>query len=122
MSFFYQKAVKEDDTISMEEYRYPGPRPQTKEAVICMLADVVEASARSLKDPTHSRIKGLIEDIVDQRFKEGQIDEAPLTLKDLEKIKEAFLTILGGIFHTRVEYPEQEEKNNGPNKADVEGV
>ncbi len=113
MAFFHQKArhMNGDRKVSEEEYRYSGPRPQTKEAAICMLADMVEASTRSQKTPTHSRIKGLIEDIVDQRFREGQLDESPLTLRDLEKIKEAFLTILSGMFHTRIEYPEAEEKS-----------
>ncbi|MFH1942491.1 MAG: HDIG domain-containing metalloprotein [bacterium] len=114
MSFFYQKAVRKNggEEAREEDYRYPGPRPQTKEAAIVMLADAVEAAARSLKDPTHSRLKGLIEDLVDGRFKEGQLDESPLTLRDLERIKEAFLMILAGTFHTRIEYPEMDEQKS----------
>jgi putative nucleotidyltransferase with HDIG domain len=111
MDFFYQKAINlkaDDEVINEEDYRYPGPKPQTKESAIVMLADAVEAASRTLKQPTHSRLKGLIEDLVDERFKEGELDESPLTLRDLERIKEAFLTILAGTFHTRVEYPEQE--------------
>ncbi len=110
MSFFYQKAMSKNDSgdVSAEDYRYPGPKPQTKEAAIVMLADAVEASARALKDPTHSRLKGVVEDLVDSRFKEGQMDESPLTLKDLDRIKESFLMILAGVFHTRVEYPDKE--------------
>ena len=112
MTFFYQKAKNKKGPEEPREvdYRYPGPRPQTKEAAIVMLADAVEAAARSLKDPTHSRLKGLIEDLVDDRFQEGQLDESPLTLRDLERIKESFLVILAGTFHARVEYPDIEEQ------------
>lgn len=111
MSFFYNKALERDDVgeVSIEDYRYPGPRPQTKEAAVVMLADVVEAASRTLKTPTHSRLKGLIGELVDGRFKEGQLNESPLTLRDMEKIKESFLTILAGTFHARVEYPDKED-------------
>jgi len=120
MSFFYQKAASQNGgaEASEEDYRYPGPRPQSKEAAIVMLADAVEASARTLKDPTHSRLKGLIEELVDGRFQEGQLDESPLTLRDLERIKESFLIILAGTFHTRVEYPEKEEPKDQPKRGD----
>jgi putative nucleotidyltransferase with HDIG domain len=116
MNFFYKKAVKANGSgeASEEDYRYPGPRPQTKEAAIVMLGDVVEAATRILKDPTHSRLKGIIEDLVDGRFQEGQLNESPLTLRDLERIKESFLTILAGRFHTRVEYPERDIQKNNP--------
>ena len=117
MDFFYQKALNlkaGDEDVNEEDYRYPGPKPQTKESAIVMLADAVEAASRALKQPTHSRLKGLIEDLVDQRFKEGELDESPLTLRDLENIKEAFLTILAGTFHTRVEYPDHEQVPKAP--------
>ncbi|MBN2102694.1 HDIG domain-containing protein [bacterium] len=114
MSFFYQKALakKGSDEVNENDYKYTGPKPQSKEAAIVMLADSIEAAARALKDPTHSRLKGVVEDLVDERFKEGELDESPLTLRDLERIKEAFLKILAGIFHTRIEYPDREEKSN----------
>ncbi len=83
-----------------------------------MLADAVEAAARSLKEPTHSRLKGLIEELVDERFQEGELDESPLTLRDLEHIKESFLQILAGIFHARVEYPERERQKPVSNQVD----
>ncbi len=114
MSYFYQQALDRSDPKETreEDYRYQGPKPQTKEAAIVMLADTLEAATRSIKTPNHSRLKGLIETLVDERFREGELDESPLTLKDLEKIKESFLTILAGIYHTRVEYPDK--KNNKP--------
>jgi putative nucleotidyltransferase with HDIG domain len=111
MSLFYQKALAKngEEAVQEEDYRYPGPRPRTREAAIVMLADAVEAASRSLKMPNHSRLKGLIEHLVDERFKAGELDRAPVTLRDLESIKEHFLTILAGTFHTRLEYPEVEE-------------
>ncbi|RKY76259.1 phosphohydrolase, partial [candidate division KSB1 bacterium] len=65
------------------------------------------------KDPSHSRLKGLVNKIVDQKFSDGELDESPLTLRDLEKIKEAFVKILAGIYHTRVEYPNSSDKQKG---------
>jgi len=113
ISFFYQKAkdqamsknskgfdVKEDD------YRYPGPKPQTKEAGLVMLADMVEAASRSLPDPTPARINGTVQKIINKVFSDGQLDECELTLKDLHEIAKSFNKTLGGIFHQRVEYPE----------------
>lgn len=110
MTYFYQKALEqsEGEEVNEEDYRYPGPKPQTKEAALVMLADGVEAASRTLRQPTHSRLKGLVEELIDERFQSGELDEAPLTLKDLQRIKESFVSILAGIFHTRVEYPEKE--------------
>jgi putative nucleotidyltransferase with HDIG domain len=123
MSFFYQKAVKKNghEDTSENVYRYTGPRPQSREAAIVMLADAVEAASRSLKEPTHSRLKGVIEDLVNERFREGQLNECPLTLLDLEQIKASFLMILGGTFHMRVEYPEKEESAAAVDAQRVEG-
>jgi len=111
MAFFFQKALAKigADGVNETEYRYPGPLPQSKEAAIVMLADAIEAASRSLKEPTYSRLKGVIEDIVDERFQGGELDQSPLTLRDLERIKESFLSILAGTFHARIEYPEMEE-------------
>jgi putative nucleotidyltransferase with HDIG domain len=111
MSYFFQKALSTIGTekVNENDYRYPGPRPQTKEAAIVMLADAVEAAARSLKDPTHSRLKGLIEDLVDERFQASELDETPLTLRDLQKIKESILKILAATFHARIEYTDLDD-------------
>ncbi|MFO7891101.1 MAG: HDIG domain-containing protein [bacterium] len=110
MKFFYEKALEKsstDDDVSVEDYSYPGPKPQTKEAAIVMLADTIEAATKTMKKFTHSRLKGMIDKLIDERFNEGELDESPLTLKDLEKIKESFLTILAGTFHTRIDYNEK---------------
>jgi putative nucleotidyltransferase with HDIG domain len=107
MSYFYQKALEQSDgqNVSENEFRYPGPRPNTQETAIVMLADAVEAASRTLKDPSPSRIKGIVEQLIDERFKSGELDDSPLTLKDLSKISESFQKILIGMFHGRVEYP-----------------
>jgi hypothetical protein len=122
MSYFYQKALEqsEGDPVSANEYRYPGPKPTSKETAIVMLADAVEATSRTLKDPTPSRIKNMVETLIDERFKSGELDHSPLTLQDLSKISEAFQKILNGIFHGRIDYPATKEtsaKTTSKNKA-----
>ena len=103
--FFYQKAQDLGENPRESDYSYPGPRPQTKEAAILMLADSVEASSRTLTDPTPARIKGHIDNIIKGIFAEGQLDESELTFKDLHKLSDNFLRILTGIFHQRIAYP-----------------
>jgi putative nucleotidyltransferase with HDIG domain len=109
ISYFYQKAKekenKETETIDEKDFRYPGPKPQTKEAGIVMLADAVEAASRTLSDPTPSRIKNLVRRITNSIFIDEQLEECELTLKDLHKIEESFSRILTAIFHQRIDYP-----------------
>jgi len=115
IKYFYIKACKQnpDDTINMDDYRYPGPRPQTREAGLVMLADVVEAASRTLENPTPSRIQGLVQTLINNIFSDGQLDQCELTLKDLHAIAKNFISILTGIHHHRIEYPEKAAKNNG---------
>jgi cyclic-di-AMP phosphodiesterase PgpH len=112
ISYFYRKAKEKEnpdmDPLNEEDFRYPGPKPQTKEAGIVMMADAVEAASHSLSDPTPARIKGLIERIIQNIFLDGQLEECELTLKDLQKIEESFSRILTAIFHQRIEYPSQQ--------------
>ncbi len=110
--YFFRRALEKvsDEAVGEQSFRYPGPKPQTKEAACVLLADSVEAGSRALDDPTPSRIKGLVRKIINNKFIDGQLDECDLTLKDLEKISEIFIHILTGIFHTRVEYPEEPKK------------
>ncbi|NMB40971.1 MAG: HDIG domain-containing protein [Firmicutes bacterium] len=113
ISFFYQQAVEGNDKgiiIPEEEFRYEGPLPQTKEAAIIMLADAVEAAVRSLSRPVAGRVEGMVRRIIKEKLNDGQLDEAPLTLKDLDKIGDTFVHILSGVFHQRIEYPERELK------------
>jgi putative nucleotidyltransferase with HDIG domain len=109
MSYFYEKAKKtEGDDVNMEDYRYPGPKPISKEVAIVMLADSVEAASRTLEDPTPARIKGLVKKIIFSRFESGELDDCDLTLRDLHQIEESFVRVLTGIFHRRIAYPEKE--------------
>ncbi|MCG6917483.1 MAG: HDIG domain-containing protein [Deltaproteobacteria bacterium] len=123
ITFFYQKAIdlqeklkssKGGDVppVSEQDYRYPGPKPQTKEAGLVLLADAVEAASRTLSDPTAARIQGLVQKIVNRIFSDGQLDECELTLKDLHEIAKSFIQILMGISHQRIEYPEPAAKGS----------
>ncbi len=109
ISYFYQKAKEKENPemglLDEKDFRYPGPKPQTKEAGIVMLADAAEAASRALSEPTPSRIKGLVQRITNNIFLDGQLEECELTLKDLQKIEESFSRILTAIFHQRIDYP-----------------
>jgi len=109
VSFFYDKAKKSQDPdlgeVQEEEFRYPGPKPQTKEAAILMLADGVEAASRTLTERTQGRFQGLVGNIVNTIFTDGQLNECELTLRELRLIEESFVRVLLGIYHHRVDYP-----------------
>ncbi len=109
ISYFYQKAKEKEnpemESVNDNDFRYPGPKPQTKEAGIVMLADSVEAASRALAEPTPSRINNLVKRITNNIFVDGQLEECELTLKDLQKIQESFNRILTAIFHQRIDYP-----------------
>lgn len=108
--YFYRRALENlelDQQIEEEGFRYPGPKPKTKETAIVLLADSVEAAARTLKEPTSVKIEELVHKINNNKFIDGQLDECDLTLKDLEKISAVFIRILTGIYHGRITYPEQ---------------
>jgi membrane-associated HD superfamily phosphohydrolase len=115
IEYFYRKALKleesedeiEQEDIPEESYRYPGPKPQSKETGIVMLADSVEAASRTLDDPTHQRYKDLVTQIIERKLADGQLDETPLTLRDLRVIAERFTTTLLSINHARIPYPDQ---------------
>jgi membrane-associated HD superfamily phosphohydrolase len=125
ISYFYQKAKEKEnpemDSLNEEEFRYPGPKPQTKEAGIVMLADAVEAASRTLSEPTSSRIKSLVQRITNSIFLDGQLEECELTLKDLQKIGESFSRILTAIFHQRIDYPTTPTPES-PKKRDDEDL
>ncbi|HLT23963.1 MAG TPA: HDIG domain-containing protein, partial [Ignavibacteria bacterium] len=116
VSYFHQKDKEAFESGESDElYRYPGPKPQTKETGIVMLADAIEASTRTIDDPTPHKLEKQIDKIIKERLTDGQLDECDLTLKDLTKIKESFLQILVGIHHHRIKYPEgrkEEEEEN----------
>ena len=120
VSYFYVKAKKDKDesirSLSETDFRYPGPKPQTKEAGLIMLADVIEASSRTLSNPTPSRIKSLVRERIEGIYMDGQLDECELTLSNLNTIAETFTKILTGIFHHRVDYPEHAQKEGNGKK------
>ena len=117
IEYFYRKALRQSDeadgSIPESEFRHPGPKPDSKETGIQMLADSVEAASRSLDDPTPRRLENLLDLIFKERVDDGQLDDTDLTFRDLRLIKDTFLKMLLGIYHVRVKYPDQEERE-GP--------
>jgi len=120
MSFFYNKALESSDAneVNIEDYKYPGPKPQSKETAIVMLADTVEAAAKTLKSPTPGRMRKLVGDLVEKRFLEGELEDCNLTMRDLKGITDGFVSVLIGIYHERIEYPE-EDKNKKNSKVKI---
>ena len=105
--YFYRRALEgreENQEVAEEGFRYPGPRPNSKETAIVLLADSVEAATRSLKDPNPDKIEETVRKVINNKFIDGQLDECELTLKDIEKISSVFSKILNGIYHGRVNY------------------
>jgi hypothetical protein len=105
--YFYRRALEgkeENQEVSEEGFRYPGPKPNTKETAIVLLADSVEAATRALKDPSPDKIEETVRKVINNKFIDGQLDECELTLKEIEKISSIFTKILSGIYHSRVNY------------------
>jgi putative nucleotidyltransferase with HDIG domain len=121
ITYFFEKAKlrKGEDSVKIDDFRYPGPKPQTREAGLVMLADTIEAASRTLENPTPSRIQGLVQNLINKSFSDGQLDDCELTLKDLNNIAKSFNKILTGIHHHRIEYPERRTaaNTNGKGKA-----
>jgi len=117
-SYFYHKAMESggNENISEDDYRYEGPKPQTKEAAIVMLADSVEAAVRSMQNRTPGKVEGVVRKIIKDKLLDGQLDESDLTLKDLDSIANAFVKVLSGIFHSRIEYPDASEMERRKSK------
>lgn len=114
ITFFYEKAKKlyGEENVKADDYRYPGPKPRNRETAIVMLADGCESAVRSITEPDQEKVENMINNIINARIKEGQLDEAPLTFKDISNIKISFKNILLGQFHKRIKYPKQEEMEN----------
>jgi putative nucleotidyltransferase with HDIG domain len=123
MTYFYRKAKDSADPKGQEiveaDFRYPGPKPQNKEAAIMMMADSVEAASHTLTDPSAAQIQGMINRLVDAIVDDNQLDESDITFSDIRLVKESFLKILTGIFHRRIDYPGYDFKNVG---SESEGV
>jgi hypothetical protein len=107
IGFFYEKAREEsEDGLDVQRFSYPGPRPRSKETAIAMLADSCESAARAMRDPTPERVRDLIDTVIDGKIADGQLDEAPLTMREIALVKEQFVSVLSGVVHRRIEYPE----------------
>ncbi|MBN2568269.1 MAG: HDIG domain-containing protein [Deltaproteobacteria bacterium] len=126
VSYFYEKAKKNEEISGQftleSDFRYPGPKPLSKEAGLVLLGDVIEASSRTLKNPTPSRIKNHVVSRIRQILAEGQLDESELTLRDLNKIGESFNRILTGIFHHRIDYSDHPIEVDGKGKGRNGGI
>jgi membrane-associated HD superfamily phosphohydrolase len=122
MSFFYQRALESEPegSVHADDFRYPGPRPRSKEAALIMCAAAVEAAVRSLKGPGPDHIRSMVTRLVDQRAHEGELDESGITLADLAVIKERLVSVMTTVYHRRVAYPGQEiarEPSTAPSSA-----
>lgn len=109
--YFYNKAREADKngTVKVDDFRYPGPKPKTRECAILMICDAVEAAVRSMSKPTPNRVEGVIRKIIRDRLQDGQLDECDLTLQDLDAMVGAFMKTLKGIYHARIEYPDPDK-------------
>jgi membrane-associated HD superfamily phosphohydrolase len=116
--YFYHQACKGgcDGQVTEDDFRYPGPRPQTKEAALIMLADAVEAAVRSADDHSSEGIARIVNKIVNDTVLEGQLNESDLSLRDIQTTKDAFASVLQGIFHPRIKYPESEDNNGSESR------
>jgi len=109
LKYFYFKEKETNEEVSEEDYRYPGPKPQSKEAAVICICDSVEAAVRSLKESTEEKIDEIVSSIINDGLMDGQFNESPITLKELETVHETICTTLKGIVHSRIKYPEEEE-------------
>lgn len=110
LKFFYHKAKQNGNEVKEEDFRYPGPKPQTKESAVIGIADSVEAAVRSLAHPTHEQIETLVRNIIADRLQDGQLSECHITLKELDTVAYTLCETLKGIFHSRIEYPEMNKQ------------
>lgn len=120
MTYFYEKAKElyGEENINIEDYKYKGPKPNTKETAIVMLADGCESAVRSISEPDAAKIENMVNTIINSRLRDGQLDDSPITFADIKKIKEAFLNILILQNHKRIKYPRQQEAESGIDTTD----
>lgn len=112
VTYFYRRANQNNDEVHEQDYRYPGPKPQSKETAIVMLADSIEAWVRANRPATQAEMERVIRQVINDRLVSGQLDECNLTLHDLDQIREAFISVLQGIFHPRIQYPDKIDRKN----------
>jgi putative nucleotidyltransferase with HDIG domain len=118
MTYFFEKAKKlyGEDKVNIDDYRYLGPKPNSREASIIMLADGCESAVRSIEEPDNDKVENIIEGIFSSRIDDGQLDDSPVTFQDIANMKESFLNILLGQHYRRIRYPKQDEMEKGANE------
>jgi hypothetical protein len=112
IELFYRKALEISSDTAQDSYRYPGPRPKTKETALVMLADSVEAAARGERNITVAKLQKIVKENIEKKFNDGQLDDCPITRHDLEQVKTAFMPILTGVFHPRIDYEQANKRAN----------
>jgi putative nucleotidyltransferase with HDIG domain len=114
VTYFYEKAKEKygEDQVVKDDYRYPGPKPNTKETALLMLADACESAVRAMEEPDLKKVTNMVSNLIQQRIDDGQLNEAPITLGDIDKIRGTFINILVGQHHKRIKYPKQDELEN----------
>ena len=110
ISWFYNKAAEQEEIVNAEDFTYPGKPPSSKESAVVMLADITEAAVRTLNKPTAGKIDKFIQQLFDAKVEHGQLSQSDLSFRDLEIIKNAFVRVLAGYYHSRIEYPKQKEE------------
>jgi putative nucleotidyltransferase with HDIG domain len=119
IGYFYEKAKEESEEEPDElEFRYPGPKPQSKETAIAMLADSIESATRAMQDPTPDRVSELVQTIFDGKIRDGQLSESPLTLREIDLIQKQFIKVISGMFHHRLDYPATRHITEAPKDAE----
>lgn len=106
INYFYAQALEQNENVNIEDFKYPGPKPATKEAALIMLADSVEAAVRSLQDKTPEKVKERILKLIKERVADGELDQCNISMLELNKVAEEFAQALGAVHHERVEYPD----------------
>ena len=122
IAYFYHRAQQDlgEENVDETDYRYPGPKPQSKETAIAMMADSIESATRVLQEPTPERVRDLVEGIIESKRQDGQLDEAPLTLREITALKDTFVKVLSGIYHHRIDYPTTRHLTDAPDEASEE--
>ncbi len=119
IAYFYHRAQEElgEDNVDEADYRYPGPKPQSKETAVAMMADSIESATRVLQEPTPERVRDLVDGIVESKRQDGQLDDAPLTMREIAALKDSFVKVLSGIYHHRIDYPTTKHLTDAPDDA-----
>lgn len=119
IAYFYHRAKEDlgENNVDEADYRYPGPKPQSKETAIAMVADSIESATRVLQEPTPERVRDLVDGIIESKLQDGQLDEAPLTMREIGVLKDTFVTVLSGIYHHRIDYPTTKHLTEAPDET-----